>query len=178
MVDFSLGQVPESLPKTPELSPQEGTTVADGKTHEQLPESKERFLEQPELKESAPTTQVKKIERTFPVASKKPVVAKATDEVAQRVEKILEEGMGELYQGLPADKKVLFKQKGEEAAVQISEMARTFKVHFSKLIRVIRDWLMTIPKINKFFLEQEAKIKADAIIEYIEARKEEQQKKP
>jgi hypothetical protein len=38
------------------------------------------------------------------------------------------------------------------------------KIKVNKIIDLIRRWLKLIPGINKFFLEQEVKIKADKII--------------
>ena len=101
-----------------------------------------------------------------------PVVSK--DEVVIEVEKILEDGIGAFYASLPDEAKPAFKQKGEEAANEISEMVRTLSYKVKRLIGIISDWLKTIPGVNKYFLEQEAKIKADRIIELIEARKEDQ----
>lgn len=93
------------------------------------------------------------------------------DDVAIEVEKILEDGIGSFYASLPDAAKPLFKQKGEEIALEIADMVRTLHVRVKRLVSLISDWLKTIPGVNKFFLEQEAKIKADRIVELVEARK-------
>jgi hypothetical protein len=99
------------------------------------------------------------------------------DPIVIEVEKILEDGVGSFYSALSDDAKLAFKKKGEETAFEISEMVRTLHVKFKRLIYLISDWLKTIPGVNRFFLEQEAKIKADRIMQLVEARKQDQEKK-
>jgi hypothetical protein len=65
-----------------------------------------------------------------------------------------------------------FRAKGEEVAGEISVMVRDFKVEAKRVILLIRDWLLTIPGVNKFFLEQEAKIKTDRILELERERRD------
>ncbi len=177
------------MPDAPIKSPFETTEIvgapeldtetdieADERAYEQLPESKEHFLEE-EHTEAQRTA--KKIEGSLakhaaPARAQAPAPAPIVrDEVTLRVEKILEEGMGELYAGLPDSAKPVFKKKGEEAASQIAVMARSLKLEVAKVLRLIYDWLLVVPKANKFYLEQQAKIKTDALLDYVEARKEE-----
>ncbi|MEO5927418.1 MAG: hypothetical protein ABIO72_01825 [Patescibacteria group bacterium] len=158
-------ETPSAVEALPEMS----NVEADEQAYEQTAESKEHFLEENQIQEDAPTTTVK-IAPSRP--AQKPVVRKA-DEVTLHVEQILERGMGELYAGLPDSAKPIFKKKGEEVSTQVTTMMRSFKVEASKVIRLIRDWLLTIPNVNKFFLEQEAKVKTDALLEYDAARREE-----
>ncbi len=87
------------------------------------------------------------------------------DEATMQIEGILEEGLGQMYAGLSDDAKKTFRDKGEEVAKEIGEMMKSAKIKTSRVLRLIRDWLLTIPKINKFFMEQEAKIKTDRILE-------------
>lgn len=142
---------------------------ADERAYEQSAEAKEAFLEEPE---QGPVT-IPQIE-IAPRPSVVPVAAvPKRDEVTLRVEKILEDGLGDLYASLPDSAKPLFKKKGEEVASEIATMTRTLKVQLSRLIRLIRDWLLTVPKVNRYFLEQEAKIKADKVLELVAARREE-----
>jgi len=147
---------------------EESGLAADERTLETSPESKEHFLEE------APTTEIPKPEATFEqgkpaVAPAPPAVAK--DDVTIEVEKILEEGLGDVYANLPESAKPKFKEKGERAATEIADMVRSFKVKFRRALELIRDWLLTIPGSNKFFLEQEAKIKVDEVMELVEQRK-------
>lgn len=90
--------------------------------------------------------------------------AQAIREREKEVGKILEAGMEEIYLSLPADKQAEFKAKGEETIREINSLLGKAKFKVEKIISLIRKWLSLIPGVNKFFLEQEAKIKADEII--------------
>lgn len=81
----------------------------------------------------------------------------------RKIEKILEKDLENIYMNLPADKKNEFKKLGEETANQINNLLDKTKIKIKEVINLIRKWLMIIPGINKFFLEQEVKIKADEI---------------
>jgi len=141
---------------------------ADERAYEQSPDSKETFLEKDPATVEA--------DRPTPVQEQVPAATtaahQAKDEVVVHVEKIMEEGLGGLYATLPDDAKPLFRKKGEEAAIEIASMVRTMKMQVARVLRLVRDWLLTIPKVNRFFLEQEAKIKTDELLEYAEARRE------
>ena len=99
--------------------------------------------------------------------SQRPLV-KAADSYqkkrAAEIDKILEAGLNEVFLSLPVTERQTFKKKGEETVVKINQLLNQTKVHFKQVIALIRDWLKMIPGINRFFLEQEAKIKASKII--------------
>jgi hypothetical protein len=57
-----------------------------------------------------------------------------------------------------------FKKVGEETVVKINKLLLETKVKVNKIVALIRKWLKLIPGVNKFFLEQEVKIKADKIM--------------
>lgn len=83
----------------------------------------------------------------------------------QAIEKILEEDLESVYFSLPDENiKRQFKQKGEETALAILDLMAKPKFKAKKIIDLIIGWLKIIPGINKFFLEQEAKIKTDKIL--------------
>ena len=42
---------------------------------------------------------------------------------------------------------------------------KSTKVKVKKILKLILEWLRILPGINRFFLEQEAKIKTDRIIQ-------------
>ena len=77
---------------------------------------------------------------------------------------ILEKDLEDIYFNLSPEKQAEFKNKGEETAKKISLALQKTKIKVNQIISLIKDWLKIIPGINKFFLEQEAKIKADEII--------------
>lgn len=95
--------------------------------------------------------------------------AKHPDVIA--VERILEENLEEIYQRLPAQKQAEFRVKGEETASKIVLLLQQAKLKVKHILDLIRDWLKLIPGVNKFFLEQEAKIKADKLLAWREAQR-------
>ena len=90
--------------------------------------------------------------------------APAKDKTLQKIEDILGEDMTDSFLKLPPDKQQLFKEKGEETAGLIKQMIEGAKVNTKKIFDLIKKWLKMIPGINQFFLEQEAKIKTDKIL--------------
>ena len=88
--------------------------------------------------------------------------------VLKDVEDLLSEDLTDLYLGLPDDQKLIFKQNGEEVAGKIKTMILLGKIKAKKVFDLIRDWLKIVPGINRFFLEQEVKIKTDKILKYAE----------
>jgi hypothetical protein len=149
---------------------QETNVEADERAYESTEDSRETFLEKQEV--AAPSS----VKPAAPTASVQKAVVK--DETLIRVEKIMEKDLGSFYTTLPPAAQSLFKKKGEEAANEISAMIRSFKVKVGKVLRLIRDWLHTIPGVNRYFLEQEAKIKTDLIMEMAEATKDDSLKQP
>jgi len=99
-------------------------------------------------------------------ASEEDIYAK--DPFTQKLEAILEEDLKEAYEGMDPEKQAEFKAKGEEVVSAIRTMVETAKFSVKKALHLIRDWLKIIPGINKFFLEQEAKLKTDKISMAIE----------
>lgn len=91
-------------------------------------------------------------------------VPQVRDELTVRVEKIMEDGLGDAYQALTPVQKQEFKIKGEHTAIEIRTLLRAGKVKIKKIFVLLLEWLKMLPGINRFFLEQEAKIKADKII--------------
>lgn len=156
-----------------ELLPREVSGVeADELAKEQLERSGEV---RPEAVETAPVTSVAGTATVAAVPSS-PIISK--DPNFLNVERILEEDLGDLYASLPESAKPKFKLKGEQAATEISRMLVSLKVNVKRVLELIRDWLLVIPHANKFFLEQEAKIKTDKIVELIETRREELAQQP
>ena len=82
----------------------------------------------------------------------------------RKVEDILSQGMESVFLSMDAHTQEIFKIEGEKTAKKINSLMQKAKVKFSELISLISLWLKIIPRVNKYYLEQEAKIKADAII--------------
>jgi hypothetical protein len=89
-----------------------------------------------------------------------------------KIEKILEEDLEDFYFSMPPEQQKAFKEKGEETASAIENMVRAGKAIGRKILKLIRAWLKMIPGVNKFFLEQEAKIKTDKVMAMAERGKE------
>lgn len=141
----------------------------------QIPEAKERVEMAPEVNvESEPSAPVKKeapaviqesVRQTMAPAGAAATLAQK-DKVLKEVEDILAADLGAIYANLPDVKKAMFRQKGEEVAQTIRQMFVSGKVKVHAILEAIRNWLRLIPGINKFFLEQEAKIKTDRVLAY------------
>ncbi len=86
------------------------------------------------------------------------------DPLTQRVQSILEEDLTDVYLGMNSQDQLAFKQKGEETLSKIRVLLNQTKVNAKKIFQLIREWLKLIPGVNRFFLEQEAKIKTDKIL--------------
>lgn len=82
----------------------------------------------------------------------------------RQIESILEEDLAELFFRLDPQTQLEFKMEGEKATQGIIKLLSQAKVKAKKIVDLIRHWLRIIPGINKHFLEQEAKIKADKIL--------------
>ncbi|KKQ61889.1 MAG: hypothetical protein US81_C0003G0011 [Parcubacteria group bacterium GW2011_GWE2_38_18] len=82
----------------------------------------------------------------------------------KKIEKIMEEGMADIYLNLSPEKKNEFKTVGEKTAYQVNVLLSETKVKVKKVIELIINWLKIIPGVNAFFLEKEAKIKVEEMI--------------
>lgn len=91
-------------------------------------------------------------------------VALTKDPLEVKVEDILEAGLADAYLQLSVADKQEFKTVGEQTAKKITVLLRQAHVKIKEIFLLIVRWLKVIPGVNKFFLEQEAKIKTDQII--------------
>lgn len=86
------------------------------------------------------------------------------DELAVKIEKIMEDGLTDAYGRLSPIAKQEFKLKGEQTAGKIRELLQATTIQVKKIFKLLLEWLKMLPGVNHFFLEQEAKIKTDRII--------------
>lgn len=98
-----------------------------------------------------------------PVTVGEPGINSQASPLHQSIEAILESDLEDLYFKMDAKRQEKFKKKGEATASQIVKLVATGKATFKKIFELIKKWLRLIPGVNKFFIEQEAKIKADKI---------------
>ena len=133
--------------------------------------TKDAFLEKEDLVVPKAAEAEGPVEQRVAVAEAVPVAAAPQDPVTVDVTKILEDGLGEYYQAMPDAARERFQKKGKEVSVELAKRVRTFRVVVKDVLRLVYDWLKTIPSVNKFFLEQEAKIKTDRILQYADEQK-------
>jgi hypothetical protein len=148
------------------------------KIPEKIPASKQ--AETPASLERGPSLNIEKI--TSPEKIQESSVEKTTEKIssnlppvggqalsfhnqrAQEIDNILSAGLHDIFLKMKPQEQQEFKRVGEETTIKIVAMLDKGKVKVSKIIELIKKWLKIIPGINKFFLEQEAKIKADKIM--------------
>ena len=92
------------------------------------------------------------------------VMPAQTPELVREVEHVLAQGLDETYRQLDPATQVKFKLAGEETATKISVLLGDVKDQTKKILQLIIVWLRIIPGVNQYFLEQEAKIKADKLL--------------
>ncbi len=168
----------ESNQKRKEATPERQTEKTKKETKEEkskTPEIQEEKEKKERTKQKEERVQqkkegIKKKKRKKKQAKKS---VRQKDELTQEIEGILEEGLEDAYKELTPVQQQEFKMKGEETARKIKELIETGKSKVKKIFELILEWLKTLPGVNKYFLEQEAKIKADKISKL--EQKEEQQ---
>ncbi|MCR4314707.1 MAG: hypothetical protein NUV84_05720 [Candidatus Uhrbacteria bacterium] len=123
----------------------------------------EKSVEVAPQSESTPMGEVPKDDQLV-TTRKAPAAPAQIDRLEEEIDDILEEDLKELYVAMPPDKQAEFRQKGEETRSKIRALLSSAKVNAKKVFALIRGWLKIIPGVNRFFLEQEAKIKTDKIL--------------
>ena len=88
------------------------------------------------------------------------------EERRRNIEMTLAKNLEEIYLSMPPDKRAEFKMVGEETSEKINQLLEKTKVNLGKIVTLIRKWLSLLPGVNKLFLEQEAKIRADEIMKF------------
>lgn len=149
MADLNIANKIEQLPSVPKTETL--TTLTAEKLPELVVEKKEIII--PQKTEGVIST------------STAPVI---TDDYHVRREKeidsFLSDGLSETFLAMSLDKQKTFKEEGEKTAKKINILLDATKINLGKIVSLIRRWLSLISGVNRFFLDQEAKIKADKII--------------
>lgn len=125
----------------------------------------ETILEQPSAKTeqsevTPPISEVVPPAPPIPVVPVKPV----KDRLEKEIEEVLEQDLKDLYLSMPKDKQQEFRKKGEETISAIRQLVHEAHKNVKKIFQLIRAWLKLIPGVNRYFLEQEAKIKTDKVL--------------
>lgn len=172
------------LPLTPKQSPEKlfpeqgirPSSLETGKQAESQEQAAERRQEKiiPQKREAGESTPAPIQPIQAGNASIAPEDAEKPEEL-KNIEIILSEGLRKFYEQMNDAEKAEFKQSGEEAARKIYETLNDTKIQLKNIARaitkLIKAWLGKIRGVNKHFLEQDAKIKTDRLIE-IKRRKE------
>ena len=82
----------------------------------------------------------------------------------QKIERVMESDLEEVFINMDEAHRRMFKEEGERTARQIEAVVNSGKSVAVKVLELLKRWLRLIPGVNKFFLEQEAKIKTDKIL--------------
>jgi len=165
---------PETLPAI-ETAPQEEPSAVelDEQALEQIEaaEKVDEFLEEPEAPAAAPAVEGEK-------PAEAPAVEAPKDELLEAVEKILEKELGVYDQHFVPEVKARFEDKGKEVARELTAKIRKNSAKPRFIHHAIRKWLLTVPRVNKQFVEQTAKIKTDQLLQLAKDQREKQNKIP
>lgn len=82
----------------------------------------------------------------------------------KKIEDIMSNDLRDTYIAMSPDMRLDFRKKGEYTAQKINEILSKTKVKVRKIIDLLKKWLSMIPNVNKYFIEQEAKIKTDELL--------------
>jgi len=170
--------MPDEIKKSPTLAnpierntpPPEGDIDVDKKPEQE--KIMEREINKPQERTEDNTNEGwQKIKKRLPhINSTAIITPQPKDEMMLEIEKILEEGLTEEYEKLSPIAKQEFRLKGEQTAFKVRELMKSTRVKARKILKLIFDWLRILPGVNRFFLEQEAKIKADRIFQLKEEK--------
>ncbi|MBT4349827.1 hypothetical protein HOD19_03595 [bacterium] len=134
------------------------------KVPEQVNQAPEQAAEQ-QTETKAPEQALKQVsDVVLPSVAPAPIPIPQAEVQLKQVENILSQGLESVFLTMDASSQIAFKQKGEQTAKEIQGLLAGGKAKIKKVISLIMNWLRIIPQVNKHFLEQEAKIKADEIM--------------
>lgn len=123
---------------------------------------------EPAFTPQLPDNDEHQVEQELQAASRempRPIQTNPTKSKARiSIEKVLEQDLKDVYANLNTNEKQSFRKTGEETALKIEALLKETKFQINKILDLIKKWLMLIPGVNRFFLEQEAKIKTDEIM--------------
>jgi hypothetical protein len=124
------------------------------------------------FREAAPRVEqepsAEKISETTPTAPAILLVAEPAapvDPTVRSIELILSEDMMDQFKAMSPEDQAQFKAKGEETVSKLIVLMHKTAIKAKEVLKLIVGWLRFIPHVNKYFLEQESKIKTDKILE-------------
>lgn len=165
-------QTPEESPQTEPVS--EVTAVKPGgqkeaelqkERTEQISETEVRDVEEQKMERNVVGVSISSSQQAQPVVQSDPEV--------KEVENILAEDLADFYTKMDPVTQQQFKAQGEDTARTVNLLLSKAKVKIKEVVGHIVKWLKMIPGVNKFFIEQQAKIKADKLMALKRKREEE-----
>ncbi|MBI4426711.1 MAG: hypothetical protein HY567_03975 [Candidatus Kerfeldbacteria bacterium] len=126
-----------------------------------MPETESERIER-KILETQRAAEVRERPAALPAAQ--PSAPAPVDPVVKEIENILSEDLGPIYRAMTPAQQRVFKVEGERTATAIRRLLEQLKVRAKTILDLIRRWLRVIPGVNKFFMEQEAKIKTDKVM--------------
>lgn len=173
--------MPSTNTKPPGISPKDVSPAHNNppEMETQIPEITPEIQSTEQLRETEQTPQeisvkedskflddaIKNLKDNLKHTKRKPTqVPEVRDEITIKVEKIMEEGLADAFKEMTPIQKQEFKIHGERTAIEIRKLLKSSKIKIKKIFQLLLEWLRLLPGVNRFFLEQEAKIKADKII--------------
>ncbi len=94
----------------------------------------------------------------------------ARDPVLIEVENKLSEGLWDAYKSMDPGLRAKFKAEGERIAGVARDGIASGRLAAERLLQMIVDWLRMIPRVDRWFLVQDAKLKTDALIRMSKGR--------
>ncbi len=108
---------------------------------------------------------IQKLKNSLRASKKRPVLMpQVRDELTLKIEYVMEDGLKDAFVSLSPLEQQEFKLKGEQTARQIRDLLSETKIKIKKIFELLLEWLKLLPGVNRFYLEQEAKIKVDKIM--------------
>lgn len=147
-----------NLEKMPLTSPDQEKQINLEKKVEQKTESVEKKIDKGNNKDKVPNLTI----TPSPAALASNISYE--ERQVEAIENIMAEGMDQVFLKMNPTQQKKFKTEGEKTAKKINRLLMKARVSAEKVVLLIRRWLSMVPRINRFFLEQEVKIKADKIL--------------
>jgi hypothetical protein len=129
-------------------------------TPENINENKEEIKKEKE----AVLREIEKFNAGNSSSSTSIIVQDEDNKRIKQIEAIMEENLEDVYLKMPVNKQKEFKIVGEKTAHEINGLLKEIKLNIKKIVSLIIKWLLIIPGINRYYVEQEAKIKTDELV--------------
>jgi len=160
---FSIFKKPKEQPR-PEMA-----TTTEVRSRETAPEETEhRFAA---VSENTRKDQAELARRIQTQAVPRPVSQPPKTHLRRELEVVLAEDVFDFMKQTSPAQQVEIRRRGREVLDQVETMIKQTKVNIRKVIHLILAWLKLLPITNKYFLEQEAKIKAEKMLRIADENK-------